>query len=144
MASSHIGHAVAVDYVWLALLFLAMGGLWWVAYRMEPHWASKDGRRFMCTAQDISDATRPGRIREAKVMVTPDGALVVTRKNGLRREDQMWRLAGKSPSPPRRKQIYLAERNGDKGREMLALRLPDDSRCLDLLDRALAGRPLDD
>ena len=144
MGSSHIGHAVAVDYVLLALLFLAMAGLWWVAYRMEPHWSSKDGRRFMCTGQDISDATHPGRVRETKVTVTPDGALVISRKSGLRRQEHIWRLTGKSATPPRRKQLYIAERNGDKGREMITLRLPDDSRCLAVLDRALAGRPLDD
>jgi hypothetical protein len=131
---------VPVDYVWLALLFLGMGGLWWLAYRMEPHWSTKDGRRFMCTTQDLSNPSHPGRVREARVVVTPDGALHVTRKTGLKREQTMWRLTGRVPAPPRKREVFLAERHGgDTGRQLLAIRLPATSRCVPVLDAALAG-----
>ncbi len=134
---------MAVDYVWLALLFVGMGGLWWLAYRMEPHWSSKDGRRFLCTTQDLSNPTHPGRTRETRISVSPDGALLISRKNGLRREQTIWTLTGKVPEPPRKREVFLAERRGDsKERLLLAIRLPANSRCVAVLDRALAGKPL--
>jgi len=128
-----------MEYLWFALLVVGMVGLWWVAYRMEPHWAAKDGRRFLCSCQDLSDLAHPGRVKEARVVVLPDGMLHVTRKAGLRRQQTLWRLTGRSPDPPRRKQVYLAERNGDLGREMLAIRLPANSRCVPVLDDLLPG-----
>ena len=134
---------MAVDYVWLALLFVFMGGLWWLAYRMEPHWSTKDGRRFLCTAQDLSNPAHPGRPRETRVVVTPDGALHVTRKNGLRRDQSIWTLTGKVPSPPRKREGFLAARRGDGQRHLLAIRLPVGSRCIPVLERALAGTSLD-
>jgi hypothetical protein len=133
---------VAVDYVWLALLVVVMGGLWWLAYRMEPHWSSKDGRRFLCTTQDLSNPSHPGRPRETRIAVSPDGALLISRKNGLRRENTTWVLTGKVPEPPRKREVFLAERRGDsKARLLLAIRLPANSRCVAVLDRALAGKP---
>ena len=130
----------AVEYVWLALLCLAMAGVWWVAYRMEPHWVSKDGQRFLCTSQDLSEPARPGRIRESRVVIMPDGALHVTRKVALRREETIWTLTARSTDPPRRKHIYLAERRGELGKEMLAVRLPANSRCVATLDGIIARK----
>lgn len=133
-----------VEYVWFALLILVMAAMWWLAYRMEPHWSTHDGRRFLCTSQDVTDTAHPGRRREARVVVTPDGTLYVTHKVGLRRRETAWTLIGKSPTPPRKIQIYLARECTDgHGTGMLALRLPRKSRCIEVLDGVLAGSPVD-
>lgn len=133
-----------MDYVWFTLLLLGMGGLWWLAYRMEPHWSTKDGRRFLCTVQDLTDPERPGRKREARVVVTPDGTLFVTQKQGLRRQQTTWKLIGKSPTPPKRMEIYLAqETSRSLITDMISLRLPTKSRCIPVLDKVLAGTVLD-
>lgn len=130
-----------VEYVWFALLILVMGAMWWLAYRMEPHWSTTDGRRFLCTSQDLTDSAHPGRRREARVVVTPDGTLYVTHKVGMRRRETAWTLIGKSPSPPKKIQIYLARdcTDGASTNGMLALRLPSKSRCIAVLDGVLAG-----
>lgn len=134
----------AVEYVWFALLIAAMAGMWWLAYRMEPHWSTKDGRRFMCTTQDLSDPKLPGRKRETRVVVAPDGALHVTHKNGLRRRHSVWMLIGKSPDPPKRLQVYVAQQRTDgKGATMMSLRVPAGSRVVPVLDAVLDGTGID-
>ena len=132
-----------VDYVWFGLLIAAMGGMWWLAYRMEPHWSTKDGRRFMCTSQDLSNPQYPGRKRETRVVVAPDGALHVTHKNGLRRHHSVWTLIGKSPDPPKKLQVYVAQqRNDGQAATMMSLRLPAKSRVVPVLDAVLDGAEL--
>ena len=136
-----IRHAVAVDYVWIALTVIVMGGMWWVAYRMEPHWSSRDGTRFLCSAQELVDGNTVGRPRETRVVVTPDGALYVTQKRLMRRRSSSWTLVGKSPEPPRRLQVYVAQHRAD-GHNIpshLALRIPNKSRCVAVLDEMLAS-----
>ncbi|MDO8389846.1 MAG: hypothetical protein Q7V57_05100 [Actinomycetota bacterium] len=133
-----------MEYVWFSLLIVAMVGMWWLAYRMEPHWSTKDGRRFMCTTQDLSNPQFPGRKRETRVVVTSDGALRVTLKNGLRRRQSVWTLIGKSPDPPKRLQVYVAQQRTDgKAATMMSLRVPAKSRVVPVLDAALAGIELD-
>lgn len=138
-AAPPIRHAVAVDFVWIALLVGVMGGMWWVAYRMEPHWASRDGHRFLCTAQELEGGKPIGHPRETRVLVTADGALYVTQKRMMRRRTSMWTLIGKSPEPPRKLQVYVAQQRSD-GVAMLshlALRIPNKSRCVSVLDGVL-------
>lgn len=130
-----------MEYVWFALLIAAMGGMWWFAYRMEPHWSSKDGRRFLCTAHDLSDPGHPGRKRETRISVTPDGILHASQKQGMRRQQSVWTLVGKSPTPPTRMEIYVARRrlDGEASSGMMSFRLPAKSRCVPVLDSILAS-----
>lgn len=131
-----------MDYVWIALTVIVMSAMWWVAYRMEPHWASRDGRRFLCTAQELVEAgSAVGHPRETRVVITPDGALHVTQKRMMRRRSSIWTLVGKSPEPPRRMQVYVAQHRTD-GHNIpshLAIRIPTKSRCVAVLDGLLAG-----
>jgi hypothetical protein len=135
---------VAVDYVWIALIIAVMGGMWWVAYRMEPHWSSRDGRRFMCTAQEIIDGTPVGHPRETRVMISPDGGLFVTQKRLMRRRSSQWHLIGKSPDPPRKLQVYVAQHRpeGNAPVTYLAIRIPAKSRCVALLDQLVDAEGL--
>ena len=129
-----------VDYVWIALIIIVMGGMWWVAYRMEPHWVSRDGTRFLCTAQELDGVNAVGHPRETRVLITHDGALYVTQKRMLRRHTTMWTLIAKAPEAPRRMQIYVAKHRevGTHVESHLAIRIPAKSRCIAILDDLLA------
>jgi len=131
-----------VDLLWTLLFVAAMGGMWWGASRLEPHYASKDGRRFLCTAQEIIDGEVAGRPRETRVMVMVDGALHCSQKRMMRRSGSLWAVVGKSPAPPRKLDIYLLREMVD-GREapgQMAIRIPRKSRVVPLLDGILAQR----
>jgi hypothetical protein len=134
----------AVDAVWIVLFFAVMGGLWWVAYKIEPHYASKDGLRFLCNAQEINEGQPAGRPRETRVLVMGDGALHCTQKRMMRRSGSLWTLIGKSDEPPKRLQVYLAQEldDGHALPGLLALRIPDKSRVIAVLDRILEEREL--
>ena len=139
-----IGHAVPVEYVYFALLLVGMAGLWWVAYRMEPHWSSKDGRRFLCISQELPEGFSPGRRREARVTVLDDGTLIVGQKRAMRRRQSTWTLEGKGDSAGTgrgARAVYLArERVDGKGGMRMALRLPVNSRSVSVLDALLSER----
>jgi len=133
-----------VDYVWIALIIVVMSGMWWVAYRMEPHWVSRDGTRFLCTAQELDGVNAVGHPREARVLITHDGALYVTQKRMMRRHTTMWTLVAKAPEPPRRMQVYVATHRESSGavESHLAIRIPTKSRCIAILDDLLARTDL--
>lgn len=132
---------MSVEIFWLVVLVAVMGGMWWVAYKMEPHWSSKDGKRFLCSAQEIVKGLPEGRPRETRVMVMPDGLLHVSVKRMMRRHHSKWMLVGRSPDPPKKLQIYLAQmrEDGQNLPMMLSLRIPAGSRCVAVLDSLLAA-----
>lgn len=130
----------AVDYVWIVLIITVMTGMWWVAYRMEPHWVSRDGSRFLCTAQEMDGVHEIGHPRETRILVTSDGALYVTQKRMMRRRTSQWTLVGKAPTVSRKIQVYVL-RHREAGRAVdshLAIRIPTRSRCIAILDDLLA------
>lgn len=132
-----------VDFVWISLTVLVLAGMWWLGYKMEPHWSSKDGTRFLCNAQEIEKGLPAGRLRETRITVMPDGLLIVSRKRMVvRRRHSNWQLVGKTPDPPKRREVYLAERreDGQTVPTMLAFRVPTKSRCVAVLDEALTKR----
>lgn len=137
-----MGHAVRVDLLWTLLFLAVMGGMWWAASRLEPHYSSKDGRRFMCTAQEIIDGEPAGRPKETRVMVMVDGALHCTQKRMMRRAGSLWTIVGKSPQPPRKLEVYLLREiaDGRMASGQMAMRIPTKSRVVPVLDGILAGR----
>ena len=140
-----IGQAVGVDIVWFLLFAAFMGGLAFLAYRMEPHYSSKDGQRFLCNGQEIIDGQPIGRKRETRVLVMPDGVLNISQKRRLRRTNERWALVGKSPEPPKGKQIYLLQQFSDGKwlHDQMALHIPNKSRVVPVLDGLLdRARPL--
>jgi hypothetical protein len=135
---------VAVEFVWISLFVAVMVGMWWFAYRMEPHWSTKDGKRFLCSAQEIEKNTTIGRPREPRVMVLPDGLLHISQKRMMRRKHSRWMLVGKSPDAPKKVHLYLAQlrQDGNNLPATLALRIPTKSRVAPVLDAILAERDL--
>lgn len=116
-----------------------MGGMWWMGYRMEPHWVSKDGQRFMCGAQEFFHGTLAGHPRETQVAFLAGGALHITQKRMMRRQRSTWKLVGKSADPPKGLEIYVAQESVDGVAKptMMALRIPKKSNCIAILDAAL-------
>ncbi len=128
-----------MEFVWLVLLLVVLGGMWWIGYRMEPHWISKDGQRFMCGAQEFFHGQLGGHPRETQVAFLADDSLHITQKRMLRRQRSVWQLVGKAADPPKGLQIYVAQQSVDgvKTASMLALRIPTKSRCTEALDAVL-------
>ncbi|MBI4883003.1 MAG: hypothetical protein HY826_03000 [Actinobacteria bacterium] len=128
-----------MQYLWLVLLLGVMGGMWWVGYRMEPHWVSRDGARFMCGTQEFFHGSLAGHPRETHVALMADDTLHITHKQMLRRHRSHWALIGKSPDPPKNLEIYVAQQtvDGVAKASMLALRIPKKSSCIAVLDAVL-------
>ncbi len=133
-----------VDFLWFVLFGLVMAVLWWIAYRIDPHYSSKDGTRFLCHGQELIDGQANGRRKETRVTVLPDGALLCSQKRYARRKDEQWAIIGKSQTPPKNKEIYLVRRFQDGAwlKEQLSLSIPASSRVVPVLDEAMAKRGL--
>lgn len=131
---------MAVEWLWIAIVLLVLAGLWWIGYRLEPHWVSRDGQRFMCGTQEFFHGTTAGHPRETQVALLPDGAMHITHKRMMRRQRSVWQLVGKSADPPKGLEIYVAQQtvDGNARPEMMALRIPKKSRCVAILDAELA------
>jgi hypothetical protein len=134
------------DLLWLLGAIVVCGGMFLVASRIEPHWVAKDGSRFLTTAQPIDRSGRNiGRKREVRVAFLPDGALLVSRRSIARTKSGVWRIEARSPHPPRGRQIYLLrEIPPDPDGDLLAIRLPANSKVVPALDRLTPRRDPND
>ncbi|HAP75931.1 MAG TPA: hypothetical protein DCR14_07590 [Acidimicrobiaceae bacterium] len=142
-AALQISQAVPVDIVWTVLFVGVLVGMWYLGYRIDPHWSSKDGRRFMCNSQIISLDEPVGRMREVQVVVLDDGTLAIAGRRGARRRYRStWVLIAKTDDLPKKTHVYLARliKDGVLHVDQMALRLPMKSRCIPVLDDALARR----
>jgi len=131
------------DVLWIVLPLGACIGMLWLAFRIEPHWAARDGTRFLTTSQLIDGHGRElGRRREIRIAVAPDGRILASRRSLMRTNSETFALAGKSPDPPRGKEIYLLDSlPPDAGGNRLVLRLPRRSRAVPVLDAVLGASP---
>lgn len=128
------------DVFWIVFAIAVCVGMLWLANRIEPHWTSKDGRRFLTTAQIID---RHGqtieRRREVRVTVAPDGTLHLSRRGVMRRDrNQLFEVGGKSPQPPRGRAVFVLDAiPADGTGNRLLLRLPARSPAVAVLDGVL-------
>lgn len=125
------------DLLWVVGAVVVCGGLFWLAFRIEPHWVAKDGSRFLTTSQPIDRTGRNiGRRREVRVAFLVDGGLLVSRRSIVRTNGGVWRVQARSPRPPKGRQIYLLRQvPPDPAGDLLALRVPAGSRVVPALDR---------
>ena len=127
------------DLLWMLGAVGVCAGLLYLAYRIEPHWLAKDGRRFLTTAEHIDRLGNVvGRRREVRGAFLQDGALLLSRRSLFRTTKGVWRIRAKSPRPPRGKEVYvLSAVPPDPDGDMLALRVPSvqppgrHARCVD-------------
>jgi len=119
-----------VDVVVTVLGLAACGGLLWIALQIEPHWCSKDGRRFSCRVQRLGQHDQPeGRWVEMRAGVV-DRTLVMRPRGVLGRlPGGDYRVLAKSPDSPRRRTYFVVD-----GPVRLLLRVPASSRAVDTLD----------
>ena len=132
--------ATPVDVFWLLLALCVCVCLLYLGYRIEPHHVNKDGSRFLCTGQWISEqGDLDGRRREVWVDVEQNGQLRVDVKRKLRHDVTHWWIEGKSPTPPRKRMVYaLRTINILGGVERMTIQLPAKSRAVSVLDGLMA------
>ncbi len=105
----------------------------WLAFRIEPHWCSKDGRRMIARAQRLPE-TQSSTTSWSEVRVFIDDGDVILRTRGMRAAGLPgeYRVVGKSPSPPKNREIYIL-----RGEKEVFLRIPTDSRGVATLEELL-------
>lgn len=132
-----------LSLLWAVGAIAVMIAMYWFAYRMEPHWVSKDGTRFMTTGQFIErHGQQAGRKVEMRGTFLDDGQVMVSRRRLLRSEPAVYRVTAKSPDPPKAKAIYLLEQVPQPADgSMLMLRMPAGSRAVDRMDAARDAPP---
>lgn len=122
-----------IDALWLALLVAVAIGMLVLATRIEPHWASKDGRTFTCRIQELAtDGRSGGRWMDAKATVV-DGRISLARRGLLRaRRDPEPPLPvlSRAPGGQTRFAVFLLEGS----QQMVALRVPARSKAATTLD----------
>lgn len=119
------------------LAFLAVvGSLAWVGWGLEPHWASKDGRRFMCRMQMTAvELHERSRWHDVKVTVDDDVVFVVARSRRARALRGSWTVIGASEDARGKRRIY--ELRGGQA-DTAVLRVPRHSRSVPVLDRLIS------
>jgi hypothetical protein len=130
-----------MNVFWGIAIFAILALLAWLGFRIEPHWVSKDARRFLCNGQLMNHLGMPaGRWRETRVIVQPTGDVVIDQKRFMRHSSSAWTLTGESPKPPNGRAVFLLRGHDQNGQaQMLALRLPVKSRAVPVLREALPG-----
>jgi hypothetical protein len=132
---------VAVDLFWNLLAIAVLVGMAWLAFRLEPHWVSKDGERMIVAGQPLDRyGNQLGRWRETRLMVLDGRTVRIDRKGFLKHNTSYWTVAGESDDPPKKKVVFLLSGN-DPSTDVtqMAIRFPASSRGADTL-RALIRR----
>jgi hypothetical protein len=114
-------------------LLAVLGGLAWLGWGVEPHWASKDGTRFMCRMQvDGTRETPTSRWTDVKVNVLDGELQVYSRSRRATSPTGTWRVIGATYDTTGKRRIYVLRSPGDV---TASLRVPATSRCVAELDR---------
>ena len=126
--------------MWPALLtVLAVAvciGMLVVAHRIEPHWVSKDHRRFLTTSEEVDPlGTVIGRRKEVKGLIADDGRIVLRHRAVMRSSSVVYAIQAKSPRPPAGKALYvLRPIPASEDGSLTVLRVPASSELVGLLD----------
>lgn len=136
--------AVITDVLSVGGAFGGCGLLAWLAYRLEPHWVSKDGARFLTVARYVNQWGLPfGRKFEVRVAIDHDSeALLVSRKSLRRTLKGVWVIESKLADPPKNKVVFvLKDVTGVDEIGSLWLTIPTKSKALPRLEAVLGGDP---
>lgn len=108
----------------------------WGASRIEPHWVSKDGRRFVCRVQTLGAHDLPdGQWREMRAFVDGSSLVLGSRSRRAKRLSGVYRVAGRAPESPSNKAIFVLQ-----GDARLLLRIPAKSRATNTLASLVTNR----
>ena len=118
-----------------SMVFLALvGGLAWVGWGLEPHWASKDCRKFMCRMLEHTvgaDNTTRARWHDVKVAVNDDELLVYARSRRSASLRGNWKISGVTDDPKKHRRLYEVRASDGAA---AVIRVPMRSRCVHVLD----------
>jgi hypothetical protein len=125
-----------VDALWIIGFVAVVAGLYYVAYRVDPHWASKDGRRFVCHGQLVDHyGNTLQNWREYRFKVLDHDRLLARRHSRwTRRNEGVWRVAAKSDNPPKNREVYLLASADGANTDQMAIRLPASSPAITVLE----------
>lgn len=115
------------------LVFLGVIGLLaWVGWGLEPHWASKDGVKFMCRMAELPDHVndRP-RWRDVKVSVIEGELLVYSRSRRNSDLRGVWKVTGATNHDSKKRRLYELCSSHNT---FATIRIPQSSRCVPVLD----------
>jgi hypothetical protein len=127
---------VADDVLWTVLFVGIIVVLWFIAYRMDPHWVSKDGERFIANAQLMDHHGKTlGTWKEYRFEVLSDGTIASRRRSRWFPKDiRQWRVRARSEDKSPKKTIFVFAET-DPGGYMFAVRMPASSRAVPVLER---------
>ncbi|HEX4983926.1 MAG TPA: hypothetical protein VFV63_19630 [Ilumatobacteraceae bacterium] len=124
------------DLLWIVGFVAVLAGLYYVAFRIDPHWVSKDGHRFVCHGQLVD---RYGNTlqtwREFRFEVIDHKRMFARRRSRwTRRNEGVWRVAAKSDNPPKNREVYLLASADSDNTDQMAIRVPASSRAVEILE----------
>lgn len=131
-----------MDVVWIVAIIAGCVAMWWAATKIDPHWTSRDGTRFVALAQPLSGPHNSiaGRAREVRCRFdTANDEITLSPRRLWRSQSSRYRIdsAGTSPRPNKR-QFVLTPLDDDH--PMWLLRLPATSRTTQRIEAILAAR----
>ena len=133
-----VGHTRVVmsDLLWIVGFVAVLAGLYYAAFRVDPHWVSKDGQRFVCHGQLVD---RYGNTlqnwREFRFEVIDHKRIFARRRSRwTRRNEGVWRVSAKSDNPPKNREVYLLASADSDNTDQMAIRLPASSRAVAVLE----------
>lgn len=112
--------------------FAVLGALAWLGWGLEPHWAAKDGRRFMCRMQLVPlDVHERTRWHDVKVSVDNRELYIFARSRRASDLRGTWRVVGAVDDSAKKRRIFELRNAND---DAASLRVPIKSRCVPVLD----------
>ncbi|CAN5616290.1 hypothetical protein BH24ACT5_BH24ACT5_14470 [soil metagenome] len=132
------------DVLSVVAAFTVCGLLALLAYRLEPHWVSKDGTRFLTVARYVNQWGLPfGRKFEVRVAIDHDSeSLLVSRRSLRRTLKGVWVIESKLADPPRGKVVFvLKDVTGVDEIGNLWLTIPTKSKALPRLEAIVGDDP---
>jgi hypothetical protein len=131
----------ATDLFSAITIVVILGALVYLAFRIEPHWVSRDGHRFICKGQLIDDrGNTHGGWHEYRFRVDDNGEMEARRRSFIGgRKPGVWKVAVQATEAPRRKAVFLLHPVREAG-SMMAIRLPANSRAVEVLQRCASAQ----
>ena len=133
-----------MEFVWIVLVVGLCALMWWAASRIDPHWASRDGSRFLAMAHPLSGPhlTTVGRAKETRVAFAADDTLLVQRRRGIRSKHTPYivdsAVPDSSAKASKKAQFLLKPIGGGPDEPPLLMRMPAGSKTAARL-RAMAA-----
>jgi hypothetical protein len=129
------------DALWIVGFVAVLAGLYYAAFRVDPHWVSKDGRRFVCHGQLVDQYGNTLQTwREYRFEVIDQQRIFARRRSRwTRRNEGVWRVTAKSENPPKKREVYLLASAESGNTDQMAIRLPASSRAVEVLEAMRAA-----